>query len=152
MRLRKLVVRAAGVGIVVLAGIQLIPYGRSHDNPPVTKEPAWDTRGTRALAMRACFDCHSNETEWPWYASIAPASWLMQRDVDRGREALNLSEWDREQDEAKDAAATVADGEMPPLRYILAHPDARLSDAELRALVEGLRATMGGGDGGRGEG
>src|SRR5574340_945670 len=74
--------------LVVLAGfllIQLVPYGRNHTNPPVTGEPRWDSPQTRALAARACFDCHSNETKWRWYSNIAPISWLIQRDVDSGR-------------------------------------------------------------------
>ena len=62
---------------------QLIPFGRSHTNPVVVKEPTWDSPTTRDLAKRACFDCHSNETVWPWYTNIAPVSWLTQRDVKR---------------------------------------------------------------------
>ena len=55
--------------------MQLVPYGRDHSNPPVTAEPNWDSPETRALFKRACFDCHSNETVWPWYAYVAPFSW-----------------------------------------------------------------------------
>ncbi|MFN2490640.1 MAG: heme-binding domain-containing protein [Actinomycetota bacterium] len=127
--------------------MQLVPYGRNHDDPPVTGEPNWNSPRTRVLAVRACFDCHSNETEWPWSSNIAPISWLQQRDVDRGRDELNLSEWDRAQDDGDKAAETVAEGEMPPLRYTLAHPGARLSDEEERALIEGLIATLGDGSG-----
>jgi hypothetical protein len=79
--------------------IQLVPYGRDHGNPPVTGEPTWDASETRALVKQACFDCHSNETEWPAYASIAPVSWLVQRDVNEGRAVLNFSEWPRPQQE-----------------------------------------------------
>ena len=64
----------AVVGLFVL--IQLAPFGRNHTNPPVVQEPSWDSAETRALAKRACFDCHSNETVWPWYSNIAPVSWL----------------------------------------------------------------------------
>jgi hypothetical protein len=73
-------------------------------------------------------------------------SWLVQRDVDNGRVALNFSEWDQEQEEAKDAAETVAEGEMPPLSFILAHPEARLSDEEVQQLIAGLEATIGSAD------
>ena len=66
--------------VAVLAGlflaIQFVPYGRDHSNPPVIGEPTWNSPETRALAVRACFDCHSNETVWPWYSNIAPVSWL----------------------------------------------------------------------------
>ncbi|HEY5650870.1 MAG TPA: heme-binding domain-containing protein, partial [Acidimicrobiia bacterium] len=87
----------------VAVAIQLVPYGRNHSNPPVVQEPAWDSQQTRELAVAACFDCHSNETEWPWYSNIAPVSWALQRDVDEGREELNFSEWHLEQ-EGDDAA------------------------------------------------
>ena len=52
--------------------IQAVPYGRNHNNPPVNREPGWDSPNTRAITKRACFDCHSNETIWPWYTWIAP--------------------------------------------------------------------------------
>jgi hypothetical protein len=88
----------------------------------------------------------SNETDWPWYSNVAPLSWMIQRDIDEGRDALNFSEWDRDKDEAEDAAEIVADGEIPPLRYELAHAEARLSDGERRRLIQGLARTFGGDD------
>lgn len=142
-RVKKVLRRGAIGAAVVFLVIQVVPYGRDHDNPPVTAEPNWDSQATRRLAVDACFSCHSNESEWPWYSNIASVSWMVQRDIDQGREALNFSEWDREQDEAKDAAETVADDEMPPLRYELVHPDARLSEAEKRRLIQGLSRTLG---------
>jgi mono/diheme cytochrome c family protein len=123
--------------------MQLVPYGRDHTNPPVTGEPTWDAPTTRALAKQACFDCHSNETEWPAYASIAPASWLVRRDVDEGRAVLNFSEWTRPQKEAKEAAKEVREGEMPPSAYKLIHAHARLSAADLDRLAQGLANTVG---------
>ena len=89
-------IRWAGIGAAafpfLLLAIQFVPYGRAHTNPPVTAEPAWDSAETRELARRACFDCHSNETAWPSYTSISPASWLAQRHVNEGRRELNFSE------------------------------------------------------------
>ena len=123
--------------------IQLVPYGRDHSNPPVTGEPIWDAPATRTLAKQACFDCHSNETEWPAYASIAPVSRLVQHDVDEGRAVLNFSEWTRPQKEAKEAAKEVREGEMPPSAYKLVHAHARLSAAELDRLAQGLANTVG---------
>lgn len=123
--------------------IQVVPYGRDHSNPPVTAEPAWDGPETRALAKQACFDCHSNETEWPAYASVAPASWLVQRDVNEGRAVLNFSEWLRPQEEAKEAAQEVLEGEMPPAAYKWIHPHARLSAADRDRLGQGLTRTLG---------
>jgi len=84
---------------------------------------------------------------WPWYSNIAPISWLLQRDVDEGREHLNFSEWNREQGEAGEAAETVEEGTMPPGNYLLTHPEARLDDAEIAALIAGLEATFGEADG-----
>ena len=125
-----------------LLAIQIIPYGRAHTNLPVGSEPAWDAPQTRALAKRACFDCHSNETEWPGYASIAPVSWLVQHDVSEGRAALNFSEWGRPQNEATDAAEEVIEGEMPPAAYRLVHAHARLTAAERDQLAQGLDRTL----------
>ena len=131
-------------GVLILLLIQLVPYGREHTNPPVRAEPVWDSPRTRELAVAACFDCHSNQTVWPWYSNLAPASWLLQRDVDEGRKKLNYSEWDRPQEESDESAETVQDGEMPPWFYLPLHPEARLSQADREALVSGLLATFGG--------
>ena len=130
---------------VAFVAIQFVPYGRDHTNPPVLTEPQWDSARTRELAVESCYSCHSNETEWPWYSNIAPMSWLVQRDVDSGREEFNFSELDRD-DEADEAAETVADGEMPPLRYVIANPSARLTADEKRALIDGLTRMFGDGD------
>ena len=142
-------------GLLVFVVIQVVPYGRSHTNPPVTKEPAWPSARVRELADRACFDCHSNQSRWPWYSHVAPMSWLVQRDVDEGREHLNFSEWDRPQRHAKDAAEELAEGEMPPWFYLPLHAEARLSDAEKAELIAGLKALPappeGGGSGPRGK-
>jgi hypothetical protein len=95
-----------------------------------------------------CQDCHSNQTRWPPHSFLAPFSWMVARDVEQGREALNFSTWDEDDGEADDAAEEVAEGEMPPRRYMLVHPDAVLSDAERQVLVEALEARdrAGGGD------
>jgi hypothetical protein len=131
----------AALGIVVL-GAQLVPYGRAHTNPPVTAEPAWNSPETRALVERACFDCHSNQTRWPWYASIAPLSWSVQDHVDEGRSKLNFSTWDQPQREAHEAIEVIEEGEMPLESYTWLHAEARLTDAERAALIAGLEATL----------
>src|SRR5580700_9893839 len=122
-----------GIGVL----IQLVPFGRQHANPAVTQEPAWDSPQTRDLARRACFDCHSNETVWPWYSNVAPVSWLNQRDVNGGRNHLNFTEWDHVQKHAKDVAEQVKEGGMPPWFYLPMHPAARLTAAEKQALIDG---------------
>lgn len=129
-------------GLLALAIlIQLVPAHRS--NPPVTREVRWDSDQTRDVARRACYDCHSNETAWPWYSYVAPVSWLLARDVNEGRSHLNFSEWDRSlHDDPAEIVEVVEEGEMPLGKYVLLHPEARLSDAGRAALVRGLRATL----------
>jgi mono/diheme cytochrome c family protein len=125
--------------IVIFLVIQAVPYGRDHANPPLRVEPAWDSKRTRELAVRTCFACHSNETVWPWYSNFAPISWLIQRDVQKGRRELNFSEWNRAQEEAHKSANTVRKGSMPPWYY----PWAGLSYAERQNLARGLEGTLG---------
>ena len=123
--------------------IQFIPYGHDHTNPPATKEPAWDSPATRELMRRACFDCHSNQTDWRWYSYVAPSSWLVENDVSDGRSHLNFSEWDKPQRHAKDIGNQVKSGEMPLWFYVPLHPSAKLSDAEKQALIGGAAKTFG---------
>ena len=123
--------------------IQVVPCGHSHTNPPASGEPAWDSPATRELFHRACFDCHSNETVYPWYSNVAPVSWLLARDVNGGRSHLNFTEWDKAQKHAKDVATEVNGGDMPPWFYLPMHPLARLTDAEKQALVQGAAKTLG---------
>jgi len=147
---RRRLLTSALIGVVVVGlAIQAIPYGRDHSNPPITGEPAWDTPETRALTVRACFDCHSNEVDYPWYSQIAPVSWAVTSHIDSGRSKVNYSEWDRPQKDADKSAETVKDASMPPAYFTrFTHADARLTDTERRKLFDGLFATFGGGDGG----
>jgi hypothetical protein len=128
------------VGFFVV--LQVVPYGRARSNPPVVQEPAWDSPRTRELAERACFDCHSNETKWPWYAKVAPLSWVLQRDVEAGRSVLNFSEWTQPNDLAMAAEGEVIRREMPPRTYRMIHEDARLTREEKLQLARGLDATF----------
>ncbi len=143
------VLLGVGGGVVAMVAllllIQLIPVART--NPPVLAEPPWDSDQTRALAQRACFDCHSNETVWPPYASVAPVSWLVVHDVDEGREHLNFSEWSAaatrgRDDPAQEAGEKIAEGDMPPASYLLLHPDARFTDAEKQTLSDGPQQSL----------
>jgi len=123
--------------------IQIVPYGHTHTNPPVTQEPAWDSPATSELFHRACYDCHSNQTVWPWYSRLAPTSWLLQRDVNGGRSHLNFTEWDKPQKHAKDVDDEVTKGDMPPWFYLPMHPAARLSAEEKQALIDGAAKSLG---------
>jgi hypothetical protein len=89
----------------------------------------------------ACYDCHSNETRWPWYGYVAPVSWLVAHDVRDGREELNFSEWslllDEDAEELREEIwEEVEEGEMPLRKYRWMHSDARLSEEQRRVLRE----------------
>jgi hypothetical protein len=141
-RARRALKPLAVAGVVGFGLLQLVPYGWRHSNPPVTGVPPWPSPAVAGLARDACYDCHSNETEWPFYSYVAPMSWLVRYDIERGREALNFSLWgsDEGDGDAGDAAEAVEDGSMPPDRYVRLHPDARLSDEERQALIVALEA------------
>ena len=128
-------------GIALLALIQLVPYGRSHANPPVTHAVKWDSPRTAKLFSQACQDCHSNLTSWRWYDSIAPASWLVQHDIEDGRQRFNVSEWNRGQPEVGEVVRAITSGSMPPIQYKVVHSGGRLSQAERRLLAHGIAAT-----------
>jgi hypothetical protein len=138
--LLKIVLIIVGIGILLLVAIQIIPYGRNHSNPPPSNPVVWDSAQTEAIARRACYDCHSNETVWPWYANVAPASWLVQFDVDRGRRSLNFS--DRSGVFSGELIEIIQEGEMPPIQYILLHPTARLNQAEKTTLIQGIQNSI----------
>jgi hypothetical protein len=143
----KILVWLVVAGALVFVAIQFVPYGRAHENPPVTQTPTWDSPRTEELLRESCYDCHSNETRWPWYSNIAPSSWLLTRDIDDGREAMNFSEWEFTEQQEEGAAVaielTVREGDMPPSRYLLLHPGARLSDEEKQELIDGVNASLG---------
>jgi hypothetical protein len=127
--------------VALLALAQLVPVSRT--NPPVVRD-AGAPAEVSALLRRACYDCHSHETVWPAYASVAPISWLVAHDVDEGRGELNFSDWPagdakRLAKIARKLPEEVEEREMPPRMYLLAHPAARLSDAERARLAEWAR-------------
>jgi hypothetical protein len=116
-------------------------------NPPVQSGIAGDP-AVQPLLRRACYNCHSNETVWPWYSNVAPASWLVASDVKEARSQLNFSEWEAYGSEGQsyklaDIAGEVRDGKMPPWYYTLAHPEARLSPAERNAIHSWAEAASG---------
>lgn len=130
------------LGIFLLIAV-FMPIGRDHTNPPVVQEPNWDNPQTRELAKRACFDCHSNETVWPWYSNLNPVAWMLQDHVNEGREALNFSEWNREFDDVDEIGEVIREGAMPLPNYLPLHPEARLTSQEKELLIQGLMATIG---------
>jgi hypothetical protein len=127
---------ALGIASVALVAIQLVPVDRT--NPPVDGEvPA--PPEVRSTLRRACYDCHSNETEWPWYSRVAPVSWLLAYDVREGRKALNFSTWNqldtkKQVKGMQESWEEVKEGEMPPWFYLVPHRDARISPSDVEAL------------------
>lgn len=132
--------------LVFIGGFVLIQFWpRDFTNPPVGQVPQWDSPETRELAERACFDCHSNETEWPWYAYVMPMASMIERDVKQGRRILNFSEWDAScctEERMDEMAEVVNKGLMPLPYYVILHPEADLTDEERGRLVNGLISTM----------
>jgi hypothetical protein len=131
--------------ILILALIQFIPFDKAQSNPPVIREPVWISPSTRSLAKRACFDCHSNETVWPWYSRVAPVSWLIQMEVSNGRKALNFSEWEDGARKGENPKVILEElgieGEMPPIQYTLIHNKARLTSKAQHEFAIDLAAT-----------
>ena len=144
-----LLVLAVSVLIFIIMESAVIAQNPSSSE---VSEPNWDSPRTRELAKRACFDCHSNEVDWPWYSNLPIVGDIVKEDVEKGREDLNFSEWGlREQEEAEEAVETIEDGSMPPGQYVTWHPEANLSEAEKLELIQGLQRTLGGKGGEGGE-
>jgi Haem-binding domain len=127
-----------GAGLIIfLIVLQFVPAERI--NPPEHGEftaPA----DVQTILRRACYDCHSNETNWPWYSEIAPASLLMARDVKEGRREVNFSLWAKYDErrrtrKVKEIANEVDKGDMPPWYYVPLHPDAKLSAADRQLII-----------------
>jgi hypothetical protein len=91
---------------------------------------------------RACFDCHSNETVWPWYSYVAPISWLVYSDTMQGRSRLNFSEWNARSRDVGEITGIIQEGEMPPAIYLPLHPTAQLTAAEKQQLITGLQNSL----------
>jgi len=106
----------------------------------------------RQLVRNACYDCHSDQTRYPWYTAITPVNYWMKDHIAEGREHLNFSVWSEYagSEHAGEAWEEVLEGEMPPGYYTVMHAPARLSDADRRKLADWLRANLGSGEGGHG--
>jgi hypothetical protein len=92
-----------------------------------------------AILDRSCQDCHSSRTNWPWYGRVAPVSWVLSRDVSRGLEKLDFSEWTRQAhsvNERMEICDAVSDGSMPLRAYTLIHRDARLSKQDIELICD----------------
>lgn len=130
--------------VAALVAVQFVPVKR--ENPPVEADIAASSE-VKAVLRRACYDCHSNETEWPWYSRVAPVSWLVSRDVTKGREELNFSTFgnlppEKRKKKIHEAWEEVEEGKMPLAIYTRLHGDAKLSDPD-RAVLRAWAAAEG---------
>ncbi|MBF6571021.1 MAG: heme-binding domain-containing protein [Candidatus Binataceae bacterium] len=135
----------AGVACIAAAvAVQLVPVERT--NPPSLGTLAAPPE-IEATLKRACYDCHSSATRWPWYSHVAPVSWLVVRDVNLGRKEVNFSAWGRyypvtRRRKLEWIGRALRDGKMPPWNYRLMHPDARLTAADQAALEQWVEAAL----------
>jgi hypothetical protein len=136
--------------VVVLVLIQFIRIDRSHPEISADKDFIAITQPeekVEKLLRSACYDCHSYETEYPWYANVAPVSWFVGHHIDEGREHLNFSIWGdyepaRADHKLEESAEEVEEGEMPLNSYTWTHGDAKLSKAEKALLEEFFESKM----------
>ena len=137
------IVRGAGLAVaIVLVLIQLIPADRT--NPPVRIDVDAPDE-VKEILRRACYDCHSHETRWPWYSRVAPVSWWIADHVEHGRGDLNFSEWPAldfyaQELAFKDIDEQITKGEMPLRNYTILHPEARLTDDERETILRWARS------------
>lgn len=115
--------------VLILVGIQFIPVERT--NPPIKSEVD-APENVKAIFKKACYNCHSNETNWAWYTKIAPASFLAADDVEHGRKHLNFSEWNinKEEKAKEEIWDEVREEQMPPWQYKIFHSEAKLTQEE----------------------
>ena len=134
--------RAAATTALLGFASAIHPYGalkKSHDRKRDIQMDITN-RHIAAIVTRSCANCHSNNTKWPWYSYVPPASWLVEKDVAEAREHFTLTEWASYSNKEKseilaDIARVVSNREMPLRQYLLLHPEAKLSDEEAQALV-----------------
>ncbi|MBK9099066.1 MAG: heme-binding domain-containing protein [bacterium] len=126
-----------GLGVILL-GIQFIPVERT--NPPVSMDIN-APENIAGILRTSCYDCHSNETVWPWYSKIAPVSFLVAGDVKEGREHLNFSEWDKYNADKKgkileEIVEEIQKENMPLSSYTFTHPNAKLDDYRIKLIED----------------
>lgn len=139
-----LLLAAAFIALQIIPPEKISPDYKYPGNPPVNQQFQWDSPQTEQLARTACYDCHSNETYYPWYAYVAPASWLINYDINVARDALNFSTWAKSDIDLNDMIDIIEDGDMPKPIYLPLHPEANLSGGQKEQFIAGLRATFSG--------
>lgn len=148
--MKKWIKRIAYFLLLGLIIIQFFPGEKpavSTDNPGDIHNEVLVNPEVSGILKAACYDCHSNETKYPWYASVAPVSWLVIHDTNEGRDELNFSEWatysaKRKHHKLEEVIEMVEEGEMPLAVYNITHPEGRLTDAQMEALISWAKARM----------
>lgn len=130
--------------VATLIILQFIPV--EMNNPPVTSQMPVEEK-VEVVLKRACYDCHTNETVWPWYSKIAPVSFLVAYDVNDGRRHLNFSTWDdyklkKKNHKLEELVEEVESGAMPMDAYVFMHPEAALSAEEKELLISWAKSQM----------
>ncbi|BAF70860.1 heme-binding domain-containing protein [Nitratiruptor sp. SB155-2] len=129
-----------GALAVILGLLQFIPTYEKKDYPTDPKLEVKAPKKVMAIFKRSCYDCHSNKTNWPWYADVAPMSWVVRRDVVEGRKALNFSIWnsysDTKKKELKKQIYRSVVLAMPLPQYLWLHPEAKLSKEDKKIIQD----------------
>jgi hypothetical protein len=149
--MRRIFKRSSVIFALLFLVIQLIrPVRRNPSTDPAHEFTAVHSATPAVVSMlqRSCSDCHSNQTVWPWYSSVAPASWVIAHDVNDGRDAMNFSQWgaytlDKQQELVGKMCEEVKDGEMPMSQYTLLHPHARLNSTDVKTLCSWTQQIVG---------
>ena len=142
-KMKKIIKYAMIAVIAIFAGIQLVPVDRS--NPPVVSDFEAPLE-VKTILKRSCYDCHSNEVNWPWYSYVAPVSWLVSYDVKEGREELNFSEWNKyssDYEMKEEIIEEISEGVMPLPIYLITHQNASVSQQELATLRQWAGSAVG---------
>lgn len=142
-----------GIVIVGFLVLQIFPISAistklARQERPVLSQIDWGSPEAEQLVRTACYDCHSNEPTYPWYASVAPISWLLNKDINEGRRVLNFSEQAANQINPHELVEVVEEGEMPLPIYLVMHPDANLTEAQQQTLIQAFETVLSGRGGG----
>jgi len=144
MKIVKIIALILLVGFV---GIQFVPTDLNQSDT-VPKTDFLLVNNTQenisALLQESCYDCHSNNTEYPWYNKVQPVGWFLEDHINEGKEELNFNEWDaysnrRKNSKLKSIISQVKDDEMPLASYTLIHKDAKLSNSEKTLIIDYMR-------------
>lgn len=129
--------------LVVFVIIQFVPTHLPENNSDLSNDMVRTENvpdDVTLILKKACYDCHSNQTVYPWYSKVAPVSWLVAKDTREGREELNFSEWAELKKRKKikylnEMAEEVEEKKMPMKIYTVTHKDAVLTDKEIGTLI-----------------